>query len=107
MFNGLNNKQTNGGVNANGKLTSAEWNAFINELISELNKRIESIILNGVTHTPDSGVVNLGNIQIDVDSALNTTSSNPVRNSVITNAINQLQSDKASVADLQALRSLL
>ena len=44
MFNGLNNKQTNGGVNPQGKLTSAEWNGFINELITELNKRIISII---------------------------------------------------------------
>ena len=102
MFNGLNNKQTNGGVNPQGKLTSAEWNGFINELITELNKRIISIILNGETKTPTDGVVNLGTIQIDVDSVLSTTSNNPVRNSVITNAIDTLRSEKATVADLQA-----
>jgi hypothetical protein len=107
MFNGLNNKQTNGGVNARGKLTSAEWNGFINELITELNNRIVSIILNGETKTPTNGVVNLGTIQIDVDSALSTISNNPVRNSVITNAINQLQSNKANVSDLQAAVSAL
>lgn len=102
MFNGLNNKQTNGGVNPQGKLTSAEWNGFINELITELNNRIVSIILNGETKTPTDGVVNLGTIQIDVDSALSTTSNNPVRNSVITNAIDTLRSEKATVTDLQA-----
>ena len=107
MFNGLNNKQTNGGVNARGKLTSAEWNGFINELITELNNRIVSIILNGETKTPTNGVVNLGTIQIDVDSALSTISNNPVRNSVITNAINLLQSNKANVSDLQAAVSAL
>lgn len=99
----LGNKVENGGITAKGKLSAAEWNAFISELIAELNRRIVSVILNGVNHAPDSqGRVDLGQIQIDVDTALSTTSSNPVRNSVITNAINTLQSDKATVADLQA-----
>ena len=97
----LNHKQTNGGVNANGKLTSAEWNNFINDLILELNKRIISVVLNGQTHTPTNGVVNLGQIQIDVDAVLSSTSNNPVRNSVITNAIDTLRSEKATVTDLQ------
>ncbi len=91
MFNGLNNKETNGGMSARGKLTSAEWNEFINELIAELNKRILYIVLNGTTYQPDgNGRVNLGQIQIDVDAALSTTSNNPVRNSVITREIQSL-----------------
>lgn len=98
----LGNKTENGGINAHGKLSAAEWNAFIAELIAELNKRIVKVILNGATYTPTGGTVDLGQLQIDVDSALSTTSANPVRNSVITNALNTLQSEKATVADLQA-----
>lgn len=97
----LGHKVTNGGVSDDGKLKSAEWNKFISDLISELNNRIVNIILNGVVHASDNGVVNLGQIQIDVDAALSTTSNNPVRNSVITTAINTLQDTKATVADLQ------
>lgn len=62
MFNGLNNKQTNGGVNASGKLTSAEWNNFIDELISELEKRASNILINSIRHTASSHQVNLGDI---------------------------------------------
>ena len=108
MFNGLNNKETNGGMSARGKLTSAEWNGFINELITELNKRIVSVILNGTNYQPDgNGRVNLGQIQIDVDAALSTTSNNPVRNSVVTTAINTLQNGKASLQELQAVVTAL
>lgn len=98
----LGHKVTNGGVSDDGKLKSAEWNKFISDLISELNNRIVNIILNGVVHASDNGVVNLGQIQIDVDAALNTTSNNPVRNSVVTAAINTLQNGKASLQELQA-----
>lgn len=102
MFNGLNNKETNGGMSARGKLTSAEWNGFINELITELNKRILYVVLNGTTYQPDgNGRVNLGQIQIAVDAALSETSANPVRNSVITAALKALQDTKATVNDLQ------
>ena len=62
MFNGLNQKTTNGGVNAAGKLTSAEWNNFINELISELEKRASNILINSIRHTAASHEVNLGDI---------------------------------------------
>ena len=62
MFNGLNQKTTNGGVNAAGKLTSAEWNNFINELISELEKRASNILINSIRHTASSHQVNLGDI---------------------------------------------
>ena len=102
MFNGLNNKETNGGMSARGKLTSAEWNGFINELITELNSRIVKIVLNGTNYTPTNGTVDLGQIQIAVDAELSTTSTNPVRNSVITTAITTLQNSKASLSELQA-----
>ena len=102
MFDEVKDKVTNGGVNEQGKLPSEQWNRFINELIMELNKRIISVVLNGKTHTPTNGVVDLGQIQIDVDSVLSSTSNNPVRNSVITNALDTLRSEKATVADLQA-----
>lgn len=62
MFNGLNQKTTNGGVNAAGKLTSAEWNNFIDELISELEKRASNIFINSIRHTAASHDVNLGDI---------------------------------------------
>ena len=107
MFNGLNNKETNGGMSARGKLTSAEWNGFINELISELNSRIVKIVLNGTNYTPTNGTVDLGQIQIAVDAELSTTSTNAVRNSVITAAINALQNGKASVQALQQAVSAL
>ena len=103
----LNDKVTNGGVTDKGKLTSAEWNAFINDLISELNKRIVSVILNGETKTPTNGVVNLGTIQIDIDSALSLSSNNPVRNSTLTAVINALQTGKADASDLQAITTAL
>lgn len=86
----LGHKVTNGGVSDDGKLKSAEWNKFISDLISELNKRIVSVILNGVSHEPTNGAVDLGQIQIDVDAALSETSTNPVRNSVITREIQSL-----------------
>lgn len=99
----LGHKVTNGGVSDDGKLKSEEWNKFISDLISELNKRILYVVLNGTTYQPDgNGRVNLGQIQIDVDAALSTTSNNPVRNSVVTAAINTLQNGKASLQELQA-----
>ena len=97
----LGHKVTNGGVNDDGKLKSEEWNRFIKELVSQLNNRIVNIIMNGVHHASENGVVDLGQILIDVDAVLSSTSTNPVRNSVITNAIDTLRSEKATVTDLQ------
>ena len=99
MFENLFNKVTNGGISSTGKLTSAEWNAFGSELISELTKRVLKIVLNGSDYTPTNGVIDLGAIETAVDSVLSTTSNNPVRNRVITAAIQALQSD---VADIQS-----
>lgn len=62
MFNGLNNKTTNGGVNAQGKLSSAEWNAFINELISELEARASNVTINGIVTRASNSGVNLGSL---------------------------------------------
>lgn len=99
MFENLFNKVTNGGISSAGKLTSAEWNAFGSELITELTKRVLKIVLNGSDYTPTNGVIDLGAIETAVDSVLSTTSNNPVRNKVITAAIQALQSD---VADIQS-----
>lgn len=98
MFENLFNKVTNGGISSAGKLTSAEWNAFGAELISELTKRVLKIVLNGSDYTPTNGVIDLGAIETAVDSVLSTTSNNPVRNRVITAAIQALQSD---ISDIQ------
>ena len=103
----LNKKQANGGMSDKGKLKADEWNKFINDLITELNNRIVSIILNGTTYRPTNGSVNLGHIQVAIDSELSTSSHNAVRNSVITSALNALQSDKASVQELQQAVSAL
>ena len=62
MFNGLNNKTTNGGVNAQGKLSSAEWNAFINELIGELEARASNVVINGIVNYASNSGINLGSI---------------------------------------------
>ena len=102
MFDYVKNRVTNGGVSPEGKLTSAQWNQFITDLISELNSRILKIVLNGTNYTPTNGTVDLGQIQLTLDNALNAQSNNAVKNSAITTAINTLQNNKASITDLQA-----
>ena len=54
---------------------------------------VGSVTVNGTTYTPTNGNVDLGTISggsgsVTVDSALSTTSTNPVQNSVITTALN-------------------
>lgn len=54
---------------------------------------VGSVTVNGTTYTPTNGDVNLGTIgggggSVTVDSALSSSSTNPVQNSVITTALN-------------------
>ena len=106
MFSGLNQKETNGGVNDNGQLTSDTWNGFVNELIRELQARIQSITFNGVNHTPDNGNVNLGNVQITTDSQLDSVSANPIQNRAVAAVVAALRKEIAEAGGAMTIGGL-
>ena len=86
------------------------WNAFVQEVASQISQRVQRIILNSQSYSPTNGVVDLGAIQFAIDSSLSTTSVNAVRNSVITAAINALQlalDGKASSSELTQLSNIV
>lgn len=62
---------------------------------------VSSVTVNGTTYTPTNGDVNLGTISgggsVTVDTALNTTSTNPVQNKVIAAAIGDIETLLASI----------
>lgn len=63
---------------------------------------VSSVTVNGTTYTPTNGDVNLGTISggggsVTVDTALSTTSTNPVQNKVITAAIGDIETLLASI----------
>lgn len=62
---------------------------------------VNSVTVNGTTYTPTNGDVNLGTISgggsVTVDTALSTTSTNPVQNKVIAAAIGDIETLLASI----------
>lgn len=64
---------------------------------------VSSVTVNGTTYTPTNGDVNLGTISgggggsVTVDTALSTTSTNPVQNKVIAAAIGDIETLLASI----------
>lgn len=82
------------------------WNAFVQEVASQISQRVLKVVLNSQSYSPTNGVINLGTIQLSVDASLSTSSVNAVRNSVVTAAINALQQaldGKALSTDLVSL----
>ena len=53
---------------------------------------VTGIKMNGTTKSPSSGIVDLGTVPTTIDSVLSSSSTNPVQNKAITNAVNALDS---------------